>query len=233
MDQRHVTRFIGVDYTEITIANKMLVDEALEFDNWDRLVILEEDMIAPLDALSRIALHHAPEQAIVGSVYFQHPPPHYPVALVEYEGLYRPLSTGTVQDWCSRPGLYQVDAVGFGLTSIARHVLENWPQDVPMFATDAHYRSHDLHFCNQAKKQGHHIFLDTGIVCDHLSFMPIGMADNLRYADGEGAVVDFDFGAQPSSGADLPNGDQPNGSAEPSVPVAQKSPKWATYAPAD
>ena len=35
--------------------------------------------------------------------------------------------------WGDTPALYEGGAVGFGFTSIARHVLEDWDRSVPMF----------------------------------------------------------------------------------------------------
>lgn len=192
VDKSCVAETGAVNFGTVIVALNTLVQGALTQPGWDRLVIVEDDMIMPLDALNRISACHTPEQAIVGSVYFSHRPPHEVIAYIKHEDRHWPLSPQTVEEWCAKPGLYQVDAVGGGFFSVARHVLEQWDASVPMFAINDRLLTQDLWFCHEAKKQGHQIFLDTGIVCDHLTEVPIGMADNRKYADTN-TVVDFVF----------------------------------------
>jgi hypothetical protein len=182
MDTTHVTTTITINGAYVIDSVVAMVERALILDNWDRLVIFEHDMIPPSDALTRIA-RYTPEQAVVGSMYFGHPIPHTAIVYIEQsDGAYDPISPDTVRDWCANPQLYRCDAVGFGFTSIARRVLEDWPLGEPMFATSKTLGSHDLWFCKRAREQGHHVYVDTGIVCDHLTEVPIGYADNQQMA---------------------------------------------------
>ncbi len=141
-------------------------------------------MLPNLDAFTRIA-SYAPEVDIVGSMYFRHEAPHEALVYMEQPGrVYGAITPQTVKAWIDEPAIYPCDAVGFGLTSISRRVLEAWDKNVPMFGTDDTYGSHDLWFCHYAQEQGFGIAVDSGIVCDHLTqHIPIGLKDNQALAD--------------------------------------------------
>jgi hypothetical protein len=194
MEAFNVEATIVINGAYITVAMEMLVAKALQRDNWDRLVIYEHDMVPPVNALTRIA-QYQPEHDIVGCMYFKHDPPHHALVYIEEPDTitYNPITPMTVKDWCDDPRLYQVDGVGFGFTSIARHVLENWNPDIPMFHLDHLFGSHDLWFCHQARQQGYRVFVDSGIRCQHLSQIPIGYDDNQQMADtiDYGQVIPF------------------------------------------
>ena len=158
MDCAELAGCTTVNGAYITTSMDLIVSGALEHDTWDRLVIYEHDMIPPLDAFNRIA-QYQPEHAVVGSMYFRHEPPHNSVVYVEQSDLtYSALTPDTVRDWCEQPALYPCDAVGFGFTSIARHVLEQWNPGVcrlryPMRPSDITY-PHRLR--RQPKARRHH-----------------------------------------------------------------------------
>lgn len=179
MERGPVMGAVVVNGSYITTAMCIIVEKALEHKNWERLVILEHDMIPPLDALDKIS-KYTPEQAIVGSMYFSHNAPHDAFVYVEDgdEDHLKPISQDTVKQWCEKPGLYPCKGIGFGLTSISRHVLENWDPNVPMFGMDNYYGSHDLWFCHEARKQGFDVYVDSSIVCQHLTEVPIGFSQN-------------------------------------------------------
>lgn len=159
-------------------AMNMIVLKALEQDNWDRLLIFEADMIPPENSLLRIA-QYPPQYDIVGSLYFQHDSPHHALAYIEQPDLsHVPVAAGTVKNWCAQPAVYQVDSVGFGYTSIARHVLENWDPNILKFSAESIFGSHDLYFCHHARRQGFRVYIDSGIVCEHLTQIPVGLDHN-------------------------------------------------------
>jgi hypothetical protein len=131
-------------------------------------------MLPPPDAFLRAAAH-TPSQEIVGSMYFARRAPHY-CTVFEKADLTecRTLHPGTVQQWVENPGVYECAAVGFGFTSIARHVLEKWDRGIAKFDSDrVHFGSHDIHFCYYARKQGFKVFVDSAIGCGHLTEIPI------------------------------------------------------------
>lgn len=168
-------------------AFQKLMEQALKISPWDRLVFIEQDMLPPLHALTRMA-YYSPEQAIVCAVYFKHKPPHPPIAYLDGpDGNYHALSGERIREWSQQPALHEVDGVGFGCTSIARHVLETWNSDLTLFLNDQQI-GHDLWFCRQARKQGHKIFVDTGIACEHLSEIPVGVEDSHRYLTDDGVT---------------------------------------------
>lgn len=195
LDRSSVACTVTINGAYLLSSMEQIVQRALERDDWDRLVIYEADMLPPPDALVRMA-HYDPQQAVVGSMYFRHEEPHTAIVYVEAPGeSFAPITPQTVADWCADPGLYRCGAVGFGLTSIARHVLEDWNPDVAMFGHDGRVGSHDIWFCERAGEQGHEVYVDTGILCEHLTQVPIGLSHNQACAHMiEGAqILDFSY----------------------------------------
>jgi len=193
LDRTHLAGTVVINGAYIITAMNMMADLALKHEgDWDRLLVYEHDMMPPTNAITRVA-HHGDEHDIVGCMYFSHTPPHFAFAYIEYEdGVTDPLSASTVQAWCDKPGLYPVSSVGFGLTSISRRVLENWDSSIPMFAQDKRWGSHDLWFCKKARDQGFKVFVDSGLVCGHLSQMSVGLTHNQAHAHtATGTVREF------------------------------------------
>jgi hypothetical protein len=142
--------------------------------DWDRLVVWEHDNIPPVDAFNRIA-NYGEEHDIVGSVYFKHDWPHHIMAWMQVDKpRYSPLTADVVATMVDYPALYEVDGVAMGFTSIKREVFEQWPEGVSMWNPTPPLAGHDLHFCNEAKKAGFKVWLDSGIGCGHLTLVPIG-----------------------------------------------------------
>lgn len=181
LDQRQMVGTVTVDGAYVTQACDKIVANAFGLDTeWDRLVILEHDMICPPWALTRMACYE-PEHAVVGALYFRHEPPHHAQVYIEQGEELLPIAACTAQDLVDEPSLYEVSAVGFGMVSIARHVLETWDPEIPMFQLEPRrLASHDLWFCHHARQQGHKVFVDTSLVCDHLTQSSVGLADNQR-----------------------------------------------------
>lgn len=180
LDKTHIQGTISINHVYIIDAYQKLIQQALKTNPWDRLTFIEQDMLPPLHTLTRMA-HYSNEQAIVSATYYKHKPPHPPIAYLDGpDGNYHALSSERIHEWSQQPALHQVDGVGFGCTSIARHVLENWDNNLPLFYNNEQI-GHDLWFCRQARKQGHKIYLDTGIQSGHLSEIAVQAEDNNRY----------------------------------------------------
>jgi hypothetical protein len=162
-----------------------LIKEALKNQDWDRLVVYEHDVLPPRKSLVRVA-NYSSDFEIVGSVVCEHKWPHDPYIYLpdshDEDKEFRYFPQDGLTEIFDEPALYEVGAVGFGFTSIARHVLQDWPADVPMFKNSR--ESHDLWFCRQARKLGHHVFVDTGIHCDHLTETAIS-TEHYKEADME------------------------------------------------
>jgi hypothetical protein len=160
---------------------------------WDRLVIIEHDVLLPVDALVRIA-HYDPDADIVGSMVFEHGPPHSAIVFIEDdEGHLDAITPQTVKAWTDEPMLYRCDATSFGCISIHRRVLENWDADIPMFGIDHVVGSHDLWFTRKARAQGFKVFVDSGMVAEHLTTAPVGLSHNQdsAYLVDRAAVREF------------------------------------------
>ncbi len=175
----------GIEVTSTTISAGVYVsaamrsfrDELLEHrDPFERLLIIEADMILPRDALIRHANHTEP---IVGSMYVMHAPPYMPIctAPADEHDYHRTFTAEEVRDMIDAPGLYEAMNVGFGCTSIRRDVLEDWPKDMPMFANRQGLTSdglsvelgHDVAFGLEARRYGWKSYVDTNILCGHLT----------------------------------------------------------------
>lgn len=171
MDRRHVVGVMATRKLYLASAMSNMVKGALERDDWDRMVVFEADMMPPADAFLRIA-EYPDELDIVGSVYFQHPPPFHPVIYSQVDDAhFRNLHRSQIDAMMEKPGLYPADAVGFGFTSVHRRVLEKW-DDTPMFGGETEL-GHDLFFCREARRQGFSVHADSGIECGHLTEMAV------------------------------------------------------------
>lgn len=175
MDKSHVAATVGTEAIYLPMAMNQIVGEAFkQCPDFDRLVVMEHDMIVPLDALERIC-QYRDEHDIVGSMYFKHEYPYHVMAWMQVEPpYYSPLTAERTKFMHDNPALYEVDGVAMGFTAIRRQVFEQWDQRVSMWDAVAPLIGHDLHFCNEAKKQGFKVWLDSGIGCGHLTTIPIG-----------------------------------------------------------
>ena len=164
--------------------------------DWDRLVIWEHDMIVPDQALNPCPAAYPSDHDVVGSLYFQHSPPHAPMAYMRVgEYGFSTIAPASVQHMVDNPALYPVDAVGFGFTAISRRLLEEWDKSVRMFHSDpAVDLGHDLWFCLKAKEQGFTVAVDSGMACGHLSTLSVGLADHQRYPVDAGKLVVWEAG---------------------------------------
>lgn len=159
-----------------------IVATALKYDDWDYLQILEHDQIAPADWVSFVAELDPATHKVVGALTFgraqedQRPIPGH----IAENGEYNRLSEDEVRAMCAAPGLYRVDAVGFGCSVIHRSVLENWNPEgrgkpvagrhdwfIPGVQANG-YLGHDIAFCMEAASQGHEIWVSSAHVSGHI-----------------------------------------------------------------
>jgi len=175
MDKSPLVGNVATEGVYLPVAMQNLVSMAFQHcPDWDRLVFFEQDMIAPVNAFTRIA-DYGDDLDIVGSLYFKHDYPYHVMAWMQVDKpRFSPLTRDIVKNMVEHPALYPVDGVAMGLTSIHRRVFENWDPDIPMWNPLPPFVGHDLHYCNEAKKQGFSIWVDSGIGCGHLTLTPIG-----------------------------------------------------------
>lgn len=186
MDKTPVVDYLAVRKQYLSSAMTNLFGQALDLSvEWDRIVVLEADMMPNRDALVRIA-NYPDELDVVGSLYHQHAYPHHPCVFEAVdENHYRTLGPGQIKAMSDKPGLYPVDGVGFGLTSVHRRVLEKWDKDVPFFAQQVELLGHDLFFCRGARRQGFSVHVDSGNPCGHLTEVQTTYNDYLDAINGE------------------------------------------------
>lgn len=91
----------------------------------------------------------------------------------------------TVKKMLDNRGLYEVDVVPMGCTSIRRDVLEQWPDDQAMFNSFTNPRgatmSDDVWFCRMAQDQGWSIYVDTNLRVKHICQVAIDDAFFVRW----------------------------------------------------
>jgi len=153
-------------------AHNTMVKAALEIPGWTRLVFLEHDHSFPSNMLELMAEYTDP---VVGGLYFNRMV-EAPEPIVYYWNSNR-TAIGRLQPFQMAPiletrGLYTVDVVPMGCTSIRRDVFENWPKDVPFFAAptssiNGKQMSDDVFFCRHAQNQGYEIKVDSRIEAKH------------------------------------------------------------------
>jgi predicted O-methyltransferase YrrM len=136
-------------YVEMSTTN--LVQTALLDPDWDYLVFLEHDNIAPDDWANVVANELDPEvHKIVGRWYFGKAQEDMRsiCGYVRHNGAFDRLSYDQVQYFREHPGLYRVGAgmegvddsaetftVGIGCTAVHRSVFENWTGRMPWFTS--------------------------------------------------------------------------------------------------
>ncbi len=139
--------------------------------NADVLVMIDDDMIVPADALVRLidALASDAQLAVVGALYYSR------------DGI-RPIAA---EHWTSADttsaaipafddGLSYCDAVGFGCVAIRVNALRTMP--APFFNTQVYVEerasrvricNEDFLFCEDVRRAGWRVALDAGIRCKH------------------------------------------------------------------
>ena len=174
------------------MAVRNLLDPELHDQDWERIVVLEADMIMPRDALLKHALH---TDDIVGSVYVQHAPPFHINAQWRDPSGARRWGHPDPHSWrkmLDKEALYSCDVVGLGCTSIARRVIDEWPEDVLMFWNDYSRDdkgdpttlgevSHDVWFCTHARDLGFKVYIDTSIRCAQRTEGEVTVANYVKW----------------------------------------------------
>ncbi len=193
LNRKNVDLVATVTSKGVYVASAMrgFVDQLRERKiDYDRLLILECDMIPPHDVLQKHAQY---DQPIVGAAYFMHETPYQPIftAPDDANGYHRTFSMKEVRTMMENPALYECMNVGFGCTSIRRDVLEEWPAGEHTFANRQGLTAdgtlvemgHDVAFCLRARQLGWKSFVDTSVQCGHLSETSVSYEDNKRAYD--------------------------------------------------
>jgi hypothetical protein len=172
-------------------AHNNLAKEALKLPDWDRLVWLEHDHEFPADMLFRHAQYTQP---IVSAIYvlrdINSPLPVFYNWDAERANALHP-NSAQVKRMLDKRGLYEVDCVPMGCTSVRRDVLEQWPADQPMFNSFTNPRgstmSDDIWFCRIAQDMGWQPYVDTSLSVKHVCQVPIDDSFFVRWWNEKGA----------------------------------------------
>lgn len=162
----HFTTLYGMPYDH---ARNTGCQRLLE-TGWEWLFFLDDDTIAPSDAIYRLLAHKKP---IVSGLYYRRNAPIVPVMLKE-----GPQGRIWINDF-KIPDLMEVDYVGSGCLLIHRDVLTALPPLSPRChwfewrsdRTDLPEKdrmSEDFVFCEHARKHGFKIYVDTSVQCRHV-----------------------------------------------------------------
>lgn len=174
LDRAPVVDLLAVRKLYLAASMTKMCESAMQRDGWDRMVVLEADMMPKPDALNRIAQYPDDQLDIVGCMYFQHALPHDPVVYSQFdENHFTALHRSQVDEMMAAPGLYPVDAVGMGFTSIHRRVFDNWDPDTILWGGEKADLGHDMWFCREARRQGFTVHVDSGLECGHLTELPV------------------------------------------------------------
>lgn len=162
-----------------------LFREALKIKGWTRLLSLEHDHSFPPDVFRR---HAQAKQPIYAGVYtlrdIENPLPVFFVWDKGRNNAIRP-DAAVMKKMLDEPGVYPVDCVPMGCTSIAREVLESWPKDKPFFNSGVSANgttiSHDIFFSRVAQDAGWQPTVDTSLLVDHFTLVPTGIPYFIRW----------------------------------------------------
>jgi hypothetical protein len=124
----------------------------------------------------------AADKDIISALYFQRKPPYRPVVcMMKKDEGYRLL------DFVKLNTILDVDIVGFGCVLIKREVFEKLKErnystffNFKNISSEAEEQlNEDMTFCENARKEGFKIHLDTSIVCKHIG--EILVDENISY----------------------------------------------------
>jgi hypothetical protein len=140
-------------------------------------------MIYPVDIIDKLV---KADKDIIGSVYYKRSEPFDPVVYKDIGDLSKPYKPIDTHDEPRIP--LEVSGIGYGGMMVKREVYEKLGEDkwssyganfhIPTATTDK--ESHDLKFCQTAKKYGFKIWVHNGCNAYHIGVLPIGYKDFRR-----------------------------------------------------
>ncbi|MCP6720491.1 MAG: hypothetical protein KJI72_04210 [Patescibacteria group bacterium] len=141
---------------QLPFARNRIVQEAMK-NGSDYIFFIDADMVFPADMLTRLLKHDVP---MVNALAFRRIKPHYPCIFKwnEKEGCY--------ETSAYTKGLLEVDATGMPAHLIHIDVFRKMKQ--PWYYYRDHQFSSDLTFCENAKKLGYKILIDTDLKIGHI-----------------------------------------------------------------
>ena len=175
-----------------------LLRDALKRDDWSRVLICEHDHNFPP---SVFRVHAKATQPIYAAAYvlrnIEEPLPVWYMWDAKRESAVLQDAETINRMLVEAPGIYPVDCVPMGCTSIARSVLERWPADQPFFSSYINPKgatiSHDVFFCRIAQDYlGVQPYLDTRLQVSHYVLVEVDVAYFIRWWNMVGAKKAID-----------------------------------------
>lgn len=150
-----------VEGYQLPFARNRIVQHALE-KNCDYLFFIDADMVFPSDTLTKLLAH---DLDFVNALAFRRTKPHYP-CIFNWNDTEKSYETVSYSG-----GLLEVDATGMPAvlikTDIFKKMKEIWPNQPWYYYRDNVFSS-DLTFCENARKLGYKIMIDTDLKIGHL-----------------------------------------------------------------
>lgn len=173
-----------IDYKQgvMTSSNRNFILKRCLEENIDGILWLDSDMIYPPDILVEFIKS---DKDIIAPVYFKRSEPHDPIVYLRGGSKETPYQ---IVDVTKIKGVTEVDGVGFGgmfvKTSVYKalgdekwmHYGRNFGIPIPM----EDQMSHDLVFCETAKKHGFKVHVHGGIHAIHIGDKMVEMKDWIR-----------------------------------------------------
>lgn len=153
------------------IAREELAARALEA-KMDYILFMDDDMIVPKDIFERLIAH---DVDIVGALAFTRLGDHLPV-MYRYKVNKVKKGKDKVLRYCLQfhqiddydkqpPGLYECDAIGFGVVLLKVNILKKIPK--PWFMAQMQL-GEDIYFCNKAREMKIKVYMDTSVKTAHV-----------------------------------------------------------------
>lgn len=142
---------------QLPFARNEIVEIALKNES-EYLFFIDADMVFPADTLVRLLKHN---KDIVNALAFRRIKPHYPCVFKWNKNCYE-----TVDYSVANNGLLEVEATGMSCILIKTDVFKKLQR--PWYYYRDHLFSSDITFCENARKAGYSIWIDTGLKIGHL-----------------------------------------------------------------
>lgn len=168
-----------------------ILQQALEA-HADYILWLDTDELYPPDILVKLL---EPKEDIIGTIYYKRSKPYAPVVFKYNQKENKDISPYTPIDtpFLPKGQLVEVDGLGFGGMLVSTKVYKDMGDDMWMhYGRNFHIPeelpeklSHDLVFCEKAKKLGYKIYAHTSVVAGHIGRTVITEKDYMNQLDNE------------------------------------------------
>jgi hypothetical protein len=172
--ERPTFEFIHADNGPIDVLRNDIVEKALSLGA-TKLIMLDVDMVYHPKTITNLLKRNLP---VVGALCFRRYPPFDSIMLKMLEDGYT-----SIDEW-EEDELVEVDATGAGCLMFDMKVFRELP--FPWFRFQKNPETgmvigEDVGFCQDLKKAGYRIFVDTSVPCDHLTTLAVNRNTNKLY----------------------------------------------------